>query len=132
MTVVLDASALLAWMIGEPGAEAVEKVLSEAIMSSANWSEVIQKSLARDADVSNLRADLESLGLEIVAFDAEDAEQAAQMWAAGSGLSLADRACLALARRRGVPAWTTDSQWLRHASGAEVHLLRPGHRNVAT
>lgn len=125
MKAVLDASALLAWMQDEPGAEAVESQLVNGAMSSLNWSEVLQKSLARGVDIDGLRADLEALGLTIVPFDAGDAEQTARLWARGSGLSLADRACLALGVKHGVPVWTADRQWAKSPpAGIAVHVIR--------
>ena len=74
-----------------------------AAISSLNWSEVLQKSLAHGVEISGLRADMEALGLRILPFDATDAELAARLGSPGSGLSLADRACLALGFRHGVP-----------------------------
>ena len=124
MKLILDASALLAWLQAEPGAEVVEAELAEAAMSSLNWSEVLQKSLAHGIDITGLQADLEALGLLILPFSASDAEAAARLWTTGSGLSLADRACLALGIQHGVPVWTTDRLWSRVATGATVHVIR--------
>jgi PIN domain nuclease of toxin-antitoxin system len=124
MNAVLDASALLAWLQDEPGAGLVEAELAAAVMSSVNWAEVLQKSLAHGVDVVGLRLDLEALGLVILPFDAEDAERSAQLWSPGSSLSLADRACLALGLRHGLPVWTADRIWTQVAHGAEVRLIR--------
>jgi ribonuclease VapC len=124
MRAVLDASALLAWLQDEPGAAVVEAELADGAISSLNWSEVLQKSLAHGVDTTGLREDLEASGLAIVPFDADDAEQAARLWAAGSGLSLADRACLALGLRHGVPVWTADRMWSRAALSATVHVIQ--------
>lgn len=122
----LDASALLAFLQGEPGGEAVEEVLGSAVISSVNWSEVGQKSLERGKPVRRLRVDLEELGLDIVPFTVEDAEAAAELYQAtrSSGLSLGDRACLALARRLGSPALTADRRWADISLGVEVRLIR--------
>ena len=122
--VILDASALLAWLQDEPGAEVVEAELAQAVMSSLNWCEVLQKSLARAVEVTGLRTDLEALGLTILPFDPDDAEAAARLWTPGSGLSLADRACLALGIRHSAPVWTTDRLWLRAATAATVQVIR--------
>ena len=124
MTVVLDSSAVLAWLLDEPGAGVVDELLSDALMSSLNWSEVLQKSLMRNTDVTNLRTDMEVVGLTIVPFDVDDAEKTAHLWTVGKNLSLADRACLTLAIENELPVWTADSQWMRHATGADVHLIR--------
>ena len=91
-----------------------------------NWSEVYRRWIAHGIDASGLRADVEALGLEIVPFTAEDAEQAANLWPATrrGGLSLGDRACLALARRLGLPAFTADRSWLDVDLGLEIRSIR--------
>ena len=124
MKVILDASALLAFLQDEPGATVVATELAGGAVSSLNWSEVLQKSLAHGVDVTGLRQDLQALGLVILPFDVDDAEQAARLWSPGSGLSLADRACLALGLRHGVPVWTADRAWAQTALGAAVHVIR--------
>lgn len=74
---ILDASALLALLHEEPGAGIVEPLLEEAVISSINWSEVVQKSLVRGVELDGLREDLEALGLVIAPFAIEDAESSA-------------------------------------------------------
>jgi ribonuclease VapC len=123
MKAVLDASALLAWLQDEPGAEVIEGELASSAISSVNWSEVLQKSLAHGVDVTGLRTDLEALGLTIVPFDVHDAERAARLWTPGSRLSLADRACLALGLQHDLPVWTADRLWTQVATGVRVVLL---------
>ena len=110
---VLDASALLALLNDEPGGQEVEHLLAEAAISSVNWSEVVQKSLARGVGMEGLREDMEALGLLIVPFGFEDAERAAALWSktTQAGLSLGDRACLALASRLSLPVLTADRAW---------------------
>ncbi len=110
--IVLDASAILAFLRGEPGADEVEHMLlSGAVCSAANWSEVAQKVRSADADWAAARALLESFGLLVEPVTQEDAEQAAQLWRSGSGLSLADRLCISLARRLRTTAATADMAW---------------------
>jgi len=123
---VLDASALLALLHSEPGAEIVEESVEQAAMSTVNWSEVCQRWLARGVDVADLRVDVEALGIEIVPFSVEDAEQAAVLWSVTRqrGLSLGDRACLGLARRLGLPALTADRAWLDVDLGVAVQAIR--------
>lgn len=125
-TCVLDASALLAVLHSEPGAETVEDVLDCAAISTVNWSEVCQRWLAHDVDIVDLRADIEALGVQIVPFTAEDAEQAAALWSSTRrlGLSLGDRACLGLARRLELPAVTADRAWLDADVGIEIRPIR--------
>lgn len=125
-TAVLDASALLAMLHAEPGGEEVRKVLQTCSMSSVNWSEVVQKSLERGVEVEGMRQDLEVLGLEIVPFSAAQAERAAFLRALTRhlGLSLGDRACLALAAELRLPALTTDRNWADLALDVEVRVTR--------
>lgn len=80
MKAVLDASALLAYLQNEPGSEAVEEVLAESVISSVNWAEVVQKSLAAGVVVEGMREDLASLGLTIAPFVLEDGQVAGQLW----------------------------------------------------
>lgn len=109
---VLDASAVLAWAQGEPGSDVVERVLVEgAVCGAANWSEVVQKVRAAGRDWLLLKALLEDYSLTIEPVTADDAERAAASWRPGSGLSLGDRLCLALAQRRDRTVWTADTAW---------------------
>lgn len=110
---VLDASAILALVNDEPGADFVEGLLSLAWMSAVNVSEVLQKAAKDDLWEPGFDSDLEALGVRIESFGRDDARLTAAMWEAAprAGLSLADRACLALAYRLDLPAVTTDSIW---------------------
>lgn len=123
---VLDASALLALLHGEPGADVVQLVLDRSAMSAANWAEVCQRAITRNADTTELREGVEALGLELVSLSPDDAERAAALWTKthGIGLSLGDRACLALAARLGVPALTADRAWNTINVGVEVQVIR--------
>lgn len=123
---VLDASAVLALLHSEPGADAVEQALEHAAISTVNWSEVCQRSIAHDVDVSDLRADTEALGVQLVPFSVEDAERAAELWSATRhlGLSLGDRACLGLAWRLERPALTADRAWLDLDLGVDIRAIR--------
>jgi ribonuclease VapC len=125
-TCVLDASALLALLHAEPGADAVQDAVDEAAISTVNWSEVQQRWIGHGVDPRGLRADVEALGLELVAFTADDAEYAADLWPRTRrlGLSLGDRACLALAHRLGLLALTADRSWLRVKLDVEVQPIR--------
>ena len=97
MSVVLDSSAILAFVQGEAGADEVEAALRDAaVCGAANWSEVAQKVMGAGRDWDLVRALLDSYGVVVEPVHAEDAEWAARRWVRGEGLSLADRLCLAL------------------------------------
>jgi ribonuclease VapC len=112
VTVVLDASAVLAFVQGEEGADEVEAALDAgALCGTANWSEVAQKVLGAGRDWELVRALLVSYDLSIEPVTTEDAEWAARRWKNGEGLSLADRLCLALGARAGSVVLTADAGW---------------------
>lgn len=112
MSVVLDASALLAFLQDEPGSDAVEESMAHGSMcGAANWSEVAQKVRAAGRDWPLVRALLVSYEVRVESVTVDDAEWAARRWRTGEGLSLADRLCLALAERMGVEVLTADSTW---------------------
>lgn len=123
---VLDASALIALLREEPGAELVERLLGRAVISAVNWAEVLQRFHAHGVQTADKRESVEALGIAIEAFAPEDAEIAAALWepTRSAGLSLADRTCLALALRLDVPAHTADRAWRRVDVGVEVVLIR--------
>lgn len=109
--IVVDSSAVLAYLQGEPGSDLVrESLTGGAVMSAANWSEVAQK--VRRADAWEVaRALLLSHPLQLAAVTVDDAEAAAAMWMPGTTLSLADRICLALAGRLQLPVLSADREW---------------------
>ncbi len=123
---VLDASALLALLNNEPGADAVRGVIVGASVSALNWSEVVQKALEQQVDTTLLRRSLDRLAVSVVPFGADDAEATARLWLRSGvqSLSLADRACLALAGRLGAVAVTADRAWSTVDAGVEVQGIR--------
>ena len=124
---VLDASALLAVLNREAGADLVLPLLPRAWMSSVNWSEVVQKAMARGVAVgSRMRRDVEAIGVVIVPFEPDDAERAARLWqsAPRAGLSLGDRACLALAQHRDAVAVTADRDWAALRLDVAIRVVR--------
>ncbi|WP_414989444.1 type II toxin-antitoxin system VapC family toxin [Aeromicrobium sp.] len=109
---VFDASALLAFLQGEPGADSVEGALERGgVCSAANWSEVAQKIVARGRRWDLARSLLLSFDLRIEPVTVEDAEGAARRWSAQRHLSLGDRLCLALGDRLSGVVWTADAAW---------------------
>ena len=126
MSVVLDASALLAYLQDEPGGERVRDVLADSVMSSVNWAEVIGKARDERVDTRGLREDLASLGLALEPFSAEQGEIAGRLKERTGrlGLSLGDRACLALGSDRGETVYTADRAWLQLELGVDVEAIR--------
>lgn len=109
---VFDASALLAFLQGEPGASTVEREIDAGgHCGAANWSEVAQKVLAHGRDWDLAKALLLSYELDVTDVTAADAEWAAHRWRRGEGLSVADRLCLALGERLDAAVWTADTSW---------------------
>ena len=111
--VVYDASALLALVLDEPGAERARITLSEGVISSVNLSEVIATLVSRGATTADIGALIEDLPLEVVLFTADDAVTAGLLRASTKafGLSLGDRACLALGRRLEAQILSADRAW---------------------
>lgn len=124
MTAVIDASVVLSWLQDEPGGDAAEPYLLEGMIGAANWSEVLQKSVQHGAQPGLVARLLTSFGLQVVDVTAEDGELAADLWVAGSTLTLADRLCLALGLRLGIAVVTTDRAWRSVAHGPDVVLAR--------
>lgn len=123
---VLDASALLALLQQEPGAEIVAAALRESSISTVNWSEVLQKTLCQGVDTTNLQAELESLGVQFVAFSSFHAELSAQLslTTKSYGLSFGDRACLALALSQTATVLTADRVWANLQIDIYVQVIR--------
>ena len=126
MSVVLDSSALLAFIQAEPGGEAVAGVVGEALMSSVNLAEVITKLVERTGSLEIARTALGMASVDVVDFDRSQAEQAGLLvkTTRSHGLSLGDRACLALAMRESAPVLTADRIWAKLKVNVEVRLIR--------
>ncbi len=126
---VLDASALLACIQHEPGAEVVTRALvAGAAMSSLNLSEVVARLSDGGMSAEAIREALRSFEFEIVPFE-EDAAFASGLLrpsTRSAGLSLGDRACIDLALRSGLPVLTTDRVWSTIAGplNLDVEVIR--------
>jgi ribonuclease VapC len=133
VTAVLDASALLALLKGEPGAERVAEALEQgAYLSAVNLAEVLSKLADWGEDPAEAQARMAQVGLlgaavEVLPFTGEDALEVARLRALtrAYGLSFGDRACLAMARRLGLPALTAERAWAELDLGIPVEVLRP-------
>lgn len=123
---VLDASALLAAMLQERGAQQVEDKLADARIGAVNLSEVVAKLQERGVPDDVIDDSLAELDLIVVPFDAEQAVMAGKLRrdTRAAGLSLGDRACLALAAMLDATAITTDSAWRDLKLPIEIELAR--------
>lgn len=132
MALVLDASALLAYLRDESGAAVVaDGIAAGAAISTVNLAEVLSRAADRGADPERLAAQLTESGLlegaiVLEPFAAADAVEVARLrpLTRETGLSLGDRACLALARRLGAPALTADAEWSKAQHGVELQQIR--------
>jgi PIN domain nuclease of toxin-antitoxin system len=124
--VVLDSSALLAFIQGEPGGEVVAATVGDALMSSVNHAEVVTKLVERTGSLDVARAALGIANVDVVDFDRSQAEQAGLLakQTRSRGLSLGDRACLALAAREAAPVLTADRIWATLKLDVEIRLIR--------
>ncbi len=124
--VVIDASALLALLNAEPGADIVAEALPGGVISAVNLSEVVAKLCEAGMPENAIHQALQPLGLEIVPFDEEQAYQAGLLRTATQdmGVSLGDRACLSLAKMLGVVAITADRMWAGLSVGATIRVIR--------
>ena len=123
---VFDASAVLAVLADEPGADQARSRLGEAVISAVNVIEVLSKLGDLGIDQEAALAAFEDLALAVIPLDTDLAVRAAALRGPtrAAGLSLGDRACLALALSRGSPAVTTDRAWAGLALDLEVELIR--------
>ena len=123
---VLDSSALLALLRKEPGADRVAAAGRQSVVSTVNLAETATVLTDIGIPKADLRSVLSDLSLTTVPFDEEDALLAAELRPVtrAAGLSLGDRACLALAQRRKLPALTADRAWADLDLGIEVRLIR--------
>lgn len=121
---ILDASALIAWLGGEPGGEAVEPLLADSLISALNWSETLEALAEFEIGHEQARAALPMI--EVVAFSEPQAALTAALrpTTRSFGLSLADRACLSLAMLRDRTVYTADRVWATLDIGVDVVLIR--------
>lgn len=126
MRAVIDASALLAHLLDEPGKDGVlEALRAESVMSTVNFAEVLGRLVRGGAEEALLRELTAELPVEFVQPDEEIAIRAALMLplARRAGLSLADRMCLATGQVMGLPVVTADRVWAEVAAEIGVELV---------
>lgn len=126
MAGVLDASAVLAVYLDEPGAETVAAVVAGSLLSSVNYTEVISRALDRGGSFDHVLRSLARMAFIVVAYDLTLARRAGELRLSTRrfGLSVGDRACLALAERERLPAYTTDRVWANLNLGIDIRLIR--------
>lgn len=126
MTIVLDASAVLALLYDEPGKDLVIAHAQGALLLSVNLSEVLTRVIDKGGDAERIQKLLQRLELTIVPFDEELAALAAKLRRATKpvGASLGGRACLALAAARQLQVLTADQRWAELDLGIDIRMIR--------
>jgi ribonuclease VapC len=126
MSTVLDSSALLALFWQETGHEAVSAVIGDSQISAVNMAEVYTKFSDRGVNIETARLLIEEINIKTVAFDDRQAILAGQLRAEtrACGLSLGDRACLALGAVQDAPILTADKVWLQLDLGLDIRAIR--------
>jgi PIN domain nuclease of toxin-antitoxin system len=123
---VLDASALIAFIRGEPGADKVVDRLDDALLSAVNLGEVLTKATEWGRDPAEVLAEVRRLPIVVVPVSAKHALIAALLrpLTRSAGLSLGDRFCLALAMSTGRPALCAEAAWVGLPHSVEIELIR--------
>jgi PIN domain nuclease of toxin-antitoxin system len=124
--VVLDASVVLAVLGGEPGVDQVIPLLGESAISTVNLAEVHGKLVSKGVPKNEAWKAVLSLVREVIDFDLQQSKLVGELLAEtrSLGLSLGDRACLALGAVLKAPVYTTDRAWKALKVGVEIRVLR--------
>ena len=125
-SVVLDASALLAFLRREPGGDIVREVLRTSIISVVNLSEVLAKAAESPSGFDSAKAAIQGLPLRVAVFDEQQSVISAGLRPVTRplGLSLGDRCCLALGLVEEAPVLTADRDWSKLRLGIEIRVIR--------
>jgi ribonuclease VapC len=125
-SIVVDASALIALICQETGGRLVEKNLSNIEISTVNLAEVASYLIKKGLDVEETTSLLNDLAIPAIPFDETQAFCAAHLVnkTAAKGLSLGDRACLALAMQKDQSVLTADKVWKELDLNIEINLIR--------
>ena len=125
---VLDASAVLAWLLAEDGKDQVESALEGSTISAVNLAEVLYRASDEGFAIDGLTQDIEGFGVTVVPFTGEDARAVERIRSVsrrkGLNVSLADAACLATADRLGLPVMGADHEWQRLELDVEIRMIR--------
>jgi len=126
-SIVFDASAILALLRDEPGADVVAQYIGDGLISAVNFQEVIKGLLRREVPIDAALAMMDALHLDVRPHGRDDAIAAAKLYPAtkefGSGLG--DRTCMALAIAEGLPVLTADREWAKiEIPGLTLSLAR--------
>ncbi len=126
MKCVVDGSVILAYVLGEEGGDVLAGDGGPFLLSAVNLTEVLTKVIERGMNPDDVVRALRLLPIEHVGHDRNDAMATARLRQPTRhlGLSLGDRACLALGQRHGVPVLTSDRDWARLDLGIDVRLIR--------
>jgi len=125
--VVLDASSVLAAIHAESGSEKLTPpFLAGACLSAVNVAEVLSKLVTRGWTTQQAWEDTTETVAQVLPFTAEQAKTAASLISQtrSLGLSLGDRACLALALELQAPVYTADRSWKNLKLGVHIHVIR--------
>jgi PIN domain nuclease of toxin-antitoxin system len=125
-SVVLDSSAILAVIHDEPGADIVIAALGDAILSVVNYAEIVSKLVERRVTNEMAVLAIQKIAPCVIDYDIHLAARTGfrRAQTIRQGLSLGDRACLALAEREGLPALTADRKWTKLDLGIDIRLIR--------
>lgn len=123
---VLDASALLALIQNEKGADVVTRHLSQSVISTVNYSEIISKLMQYNIAFADAAGIVVDLAIPVIDFDSEMASESAKLkhQTRSFGLSLGDCACLALAKIKGYEVITADAIWDKADTRVSITLIR--------
>lgn len=126
MSVVVDASAVLALLFDERGGDEAAAVMQGAHLSAVNLIEVFEKGAAYTKREIRVAEELDRLEVKVTPLDAVQAERAAALnpLVAGKDISLADRACMALGETLGLPIYTADRAWAALDLNLDIRMIR--------
>ena len=123
--IVIDSSALIALVQGEPGAERVISAIADGVVSAVILAECLSKLAERGHDPEAVKVRLLVAGLRVEAFGVDDISAVIALYPLSKrGVSLADRFCLSLALDRNLPVLTGDRPWADLGLPLKIELIR--------